>query len=192
MTTEGSEYKPGNGWIETLSGRRFHFQEPDPDAMCIEDIAGAISKLCRYNGHCLRFYSVAEHCVLLAEAAQFQGFSLQTQYDLLMHDAAEAYLCDLPRPIKHQLAEYKAVEAKIERVMALKFCYQLDNPVVKEWDSRIIRDERDQNMSRSGNEWATDVLEPLGVRLGFWDPTIAEAQYLSAYDRLRRSIALGL
>src|SRR5690606_29748913 len=94
-------------WMQTFTGRRFWPLDPRPDEICIEDIAHALSMQCRYAGHCLSFYSVAEHSVLLSQhvAEPFRRWAL-------LHDASEAYLVDVPRPIKGDLSNYRAVEAR--------------------------------------------------------------------------------
>jgi len=88
-------------WIETVSGKKFHFLDPQDDEIDIEDIAYALANLCRFNGHCDRFYSVAEHSVfvssLLPKELQLAG---------LLHDASEAYLPDVASPYKDNIRVY--------------------------------------------------------------------------------------
>src|SRR5580692_700756 len=103
-------------WIQTATGRQFWPMDPRPDEIFIDDIAHALSMLCRFGGHCLRFYSVAEHSVLLSRVAP-QKHKLWA----LLHDASEAYLVDVPRPIKPMLVGYKAAEEKIQRAIAVRF-----------------------------------------------------------------------
>lgn len=172
-------------WIESFSGRRIYYEDPDPDSICIEDIAHSLSMQCRYNGHCIRFASVAEHCVILCEAF---GWGNEDAYALLMHDASEAYLSDLPRPIKYTLDSYLALEAKFDAIIAKKFgVVNANSPVVSNWDRRIVLDERAQNMSRSGNDWnLPGDLTPLGVKLHFWTPGEAEGRFLQNFHRLGR------
>lgn len=103
-------------YIRTFTGiylNPFDIKEEDID---IRDIAHALSLICRFGGHCKKFYSVAEHCIMvsynLPEHLRFEG---------LMHDASEAYLVDMPSPIKEKLPEYKVVETNIMNVVAKKF-----------------------------------------------------------------------
>ena len=82
-------------WIQTMSGVIFYPLDPRPEEIRIEDIAHALSHQCRFAGHCREFYSVAEHSVRVSRELP-QEFMLWG----LLHDASEAYLVDLPRPIK--------------------------------------------------------------------------------------------
>ena len=92
-------------WIQTYTGKQFYPLSPEIDKISIVDIAHALSMKCRYTGHCSDFYSVAEHSVVVS------NFCLP-QYALagLMHDAAEAYLPDVSRPIKPYLTGFKQLE----------------------------------------------------------------------------------
>lgn len=99
-------------WIQTATGGQFWPMDPQPDEIDINDIAHALAMLCRFGGHCLRFYSVAEHSVLLSHA-------VPPEHALwaLLHDATEGYLVDMPRPIKAFLPGYKEAEAGIVRAV---------------------------------------------------------------------------
>src|SRR5689334_25068051 len=85
--------------IMLQSGAWFDFAAPHDSPFTIEDIAHGLANICRYSGQCRRFYSVAEHALLVAETAA--GFELEA----LMHDAAEAFLGDITRPLKQMLPE---------------------------------------------------------------------------------------
>lgn len=103
-------------WIETRKGNKVDVQNPHPDQFDIEDIAYALSNTCRFNGHCSGFLSVAEHSVLVA-----QRLPDELKLAGLLHDAAEAYLGDIPSPIKQFLPDYKHMEKKFEAAIAEKF-----------------------------------------------------------------------
>ena len=167
-------------WMQTATGRRFWPMDPRADDVSIEDIAHALSMLCRFGGHCLKFYSVAEHSVLLSRLAP-------PQYKLwaLLHDAAEAYMVDLPRPLKSSLPEYKVAEAKVMRAISVRFHLHLGCPdEVKALDQAILADEREQNMAESSHPWEQRMPDPLGIKLQFWDPERARAQFLAQFDAL--------
>lgn len=83
------------GFIETFTHKYIHPFEPKPELICLEDIAHALSQQCRFSGHTSRFYSVAEHAWLCSQYAP-----THLAAEALMHDAAEAYLIDIPRPLK--------------------------------------------------------------------------------------------
>jgi hypothetical protein len=165
-------------WMQIATGRAFWPMDPREDEIFIEDIAAALSKLCRYGGHCTRFYSVAEHCILAARAAP-EGLRLPT----LMHDASEAYLSDVIRPVKAHLTNYKTIEANLERAIAGRFGLPWPMPAqVKALDEAMIADERDQAMLPAPMAWSQwNPVPPLGVELQFWSPDRAESEFLVSF-----------
>jgi hypothetical protein len=108
-------YKGASGWILTHSGRRVDPLNLHPEDVDIEDIAYSLSNQCRWSGHCL-WYSVAQHCYLVSLEADEQD-----QLWGLLHDATEAYLVDLPSPIKRQMPEYVAAEHRAMRAICTRF-----------------------------------------------------------------------
>lgn len=132
--------------IQTRYGK-FDPIHPDPKFLDINDIAHALSQLCRYGGHTSQFYSVAQHSILVSSY-------LPQEYCLwgLMHDATEAYLCDLPRPIKmfSKIGEpYREIEQRLMEVIAARFGLSMPIPeIVKHMDNWILLAE------------ARDLLEP--------------------------------
>lgn len=110
-------------WIRTFTGNRFDPLNPDPLFIRILDIAHALSNITRFSGHTSRFYSVAIHSVLVSKILEHQGFDRRTQFEGLMHDASEAYLVDIPKPIKIQpfMQGYRDAERKLEEVLAKRF-----------------------------------------------------------------------
>lgn len=166
-------------WIQTASGRQFWPIDPRPNEVFIDDIAHALSMLCRFGGHCRRFYSVAEHCVLMARAAD-----PRVALWALLHDASEAYLVDVPRPLKPFLVGYDVAEAKIMRAVEFRFNLHLGLPEeVKRMDRAILMDEQLQNMAPAPVKWSTDT-EPLGVQLQFWPPRKARAEFKREFRKL--------
>lgn len=165
-------------WMQTATGKAFWPLDPRSEEIHIEDIAAALSKLCRYGGHCKRFYSVAEHCVLMACVAP-DGFRLSA----LLHDASEAYLSDVIRPIKRHLSQYTVIEAALESAIATRYGIPYPMPAeVKRLDNAIITDEREQNMVTPPVPWQQND-PPLGVTLQFWSPEKAEFEFLAAFRR---------
>lgn len=157
-------------WMQTFTGRQFWPIDPRADEVDIRDIAHALSNCCRYGGHCKRFYSVAEHSVLIARAAP-----PHLKKAALLHDASEAYLVDIPRPIKRSLPEYRAIEARLMQVIAklFDFAWPLAEEI-KDLDRRILMDERDALMSNPPAGWFEEELEPLGVEMIGLSPIAAE------------------
>jgi hypothetical protein len=115
-------------WIQTYSGQKFYPCNPDPEAVRIVDIAHALSMICRFAGNVKTFYSVGQHCVYTAdwllchfESKKGHGLSKNQIRQIallgLLHDAAEAYMGDIPRPVKAQFREAKAIEDRLLRVI---------------------------------------------------------------------------
>lgn len=96
---------PSDNEVETFSGVFVDVGNPDPDTINLEDIAHALSQTCRYGGHCSTFYSVAEHSVFVSIRVERKGGSKYEQLAALHHDDAEAYLGDIPRPMKPLLGD---------------------------------------------------------------------------------------
>jgi len=119
-----SAYSKGD-WIETYTGRQFRPFDPRPEDVCIEDIAHALSLLCRFNGQCRYFYSVGQHSLLCSELAHKRGLGKRMELLMLLHDASEAYVSDVARPIKPFLNNFKDIEHKVQRAI-------LDAFVIKE------------------------------------------------------------
>lgn len=103
-------------WIQTFSGKQFYVMNPTEDMVCLEDIAHALSNVCRFAGHSNDFYSVAEHSIYVSELVDEEH-----QIAALFHDASEAYIADIARPFKPFFNNYKEIEDNIMRVIASKF-----------------------------------------------------------------------
>lgn len=176
-------------WMQTVTGRQFYPLDPRTEDIDPADIAHALSLLCRYNGHVDRFYSVAEHCVLLSQAVS-PGNALWA----LLHDATEAYIGDMVRPLKRHIGQYQMIEARLMFVIAERFSLPGTGLMkgaipdeVKEADSRILLDERTALMSATRHAWEVDGLTPLGVVVHGWQPDQAEREYLSRFAVLAPS-----
>lgn len=170
-------------FIETYTGRAFWPLRPTKDALSIIDIAHALANQCRYSGHVQHFYSVAQHCCLLANWMAENGGSPMDCLQILMHDAPEAYLVDIPRPVKQYMPQYRVWDHAINDVirdwMGWKDLPIL--PIQDELDSRVIVDERAQLMDRARtNDWGHK-MEPLGIQILPWTPTEAERIFLRLY-----------
>lgn len=91
--------------------------KPQPEDINIDDIAHALSLLCRANGHIEWFFSVAQHSINCAREAEARGFTKTVQLAALLHDASEAYLSDITRPVKLQLPGYRVIEENLQEVI---------------------------------------------------------------------------
>lgn len=98
------------GTLNTYTGKRFDPLAPHAEGIDIRDIAHALSLMCRANGHFPTFYSVAQHSICCMKEAEARGYSLRVQLLCLLHDASEAYISDITRPVKRVLADYKEIE----------------------------------------------------------------------------------
>lgn len=108
----GEDVRVGN-WLQTSSNNRFWPLSPRPGEITIQDVAHALSNVCRYGGHCREFYSVAQHSVLVSEnvAEPFQLWGL-------LHDASEAYIGDMISPLKHDKVWAQGFRDAEDRLMA--------------------------------------------------------------------------
>jgi len=139
------------GYIYTYTGKKFYPLEPNSNDIDIVDISHALSMICRFTGHTNRFYSVAHHSYLVSliahniQAPKTSRFErLNLAFEGLMHDATEAYVMDLARPVKHQIPEYIVIENNLYSVIAEKFLLPPTiSKTIKEIDSRILINERD-------------------------------------------------
>jgi len=151
-------------WIETFTGKRVNPIHLDEELIDIVDIAHSLSLQCRFIGHCLVFYSIAEHSILVADLVSkgldwADGHSPEdnrTCLAALLHDAAEAYVGDIARPIKHDNAfKYaREIEQQILGKIMLKYnCTGADWQLIKKADNIMLATEAKYNMADSGKGW---------------------------------------
>jgi hypothetical protein len=168
-------------WIMSFTGRHVTPLQPTTDMLCIEDIAHHLSHEARYNGATREFYSVAEHSVrvswLVPKAYALEG---------LLHDASEAYLKDIPAPLKRQdaFAEYREAEERLGLCVAAKFgLYTWESAAVKHWDKVLGATER-RDIMRNDEAWVAPTPPwPNGTVMP-WSADDARAMYLRRYADL--------
>jgi len=175
------EEKRKGTYICTYTGKRFYPLDPRPEDVNINDILHALSNQCRFAGHCTTFYSVAQHCVLVSLMCP-PGDALWG----LLHDASEAYLVDVPSPLK-KMAEfeaYRTAEKKLLEVICDVFELPHEEPpAVKIVDKRMLATEaRDLTMTE-GRGWITEA-EPYDFHIKAWTPEYARAKYISRLHEL--------
>ena len=154
-------------WCETYTGRHFWPLDPKPEEVSIDDIAHALSLTCRYNGHCKYLYSVGQHSILCVILARINRFNPRIQLLALLHDAAEAYVSDVTRPIKPYLKGYQEMEDRIHRTILCALdipgAYPVEADCVNEIDNEMLATEAKILMpcvgwSNLGYEPRTDIL----------------------------------
>jgi len=137
-------------WIGTFTGGRFYPMGPDPDRLSIVDIAHSLGNMCRYTGHCSPFWSVAAHSIEVSHRVeravrkQFDDDRIVAEFAMtgLLHDAGEAYLVDIPRPIKPLFLNYKQWSDALDESVAERFGIIFPHPnVVKEIDTAMLTAE---------------------------------------------------
>lgn len=172
-------------WIQTYSGVQFWPLDARPEEVRIEDIAHALSNLCRFGGHTNTFYSVAQHCCLVA-----QHCPPEHRFAGLLHDATEAYLVDVPSPIKQFLVGYKDIEAGLARVIGERFgvCLEPLPPDVHEQDARALWTEKRDIKGPQPARWGIPEMEPYPTHIQTWTPAYAEKAFLRMFAGLRTSV----
>jgi hypothetical protein len=148
---------PKNYEVETFSGFFVDTSDPKPATIHLVDIAHALSQTCRYGGHCQRFYSVAEHAVFVSQRVKRKGGSIAAQMAALHHDDAEAYLGDIPRPLKPLLGEaYEDLTNKMDCaiMVALQLpSFTLYKRAIKEADNWSLFVEAKYLLPSQGKGW---------------------------------------
>lgn len=170
-------------WLQTFTGRQFWPLDPRADEVWIEDIAHALGNLCRFGGHCDNFYSVAEHSVYVSYVVPEEIALIG-----LLHDAAEAYLVDVPRPIKRHLADYFIIEGRLETAIAERFGFDhrlIADPRIKEADNRVMVTEKEQIMKQPPAQWYDPGVGPVqDLRIACWAPGQAREAFLRRFVEL--------
>ena len=171
-------------WILTHTGKRFDLFEPDVDMIDPRDIAHSLAHLCRFNGHTREFYSVAQHSCLVADL-------VPTEHKLaaLLHDATEAYLGDMTRPLKEWMPYYRGFEDVIWGRVCERFGLEIDLPAsVRQADLIALATERRDMMPPDPAIWDCLVgIEPAPERIRPWSPTEARLTY---HQRLMDQLAI--
>jgi hypothetical protein len=170
-------------WITTATGCRVDYTLVRPDDIDIEDIATALSRECRYAGHCKHFYSVAQHSVLVSRLVP-EELALEG----LLHDAAEAYLKDLPSPLKALLPDYREMEARFDMAIRKRFgLSEKPSLEVKQAHLVLLATERRDLLPDVIDPWpCISGIKPMTKRIWPLSPEMAREQFLDRYKWLTR------
>lgn len=175
---DNQEWYEKNPYITTFTGKKFYFLAPTPDMVDLEDIAHALSNLCRFGGHTKKFYSVAQHSYLVSAQCNPENALAG-----LLHDATEAYLVDIPKPIKGFLTNYVEIENNLYKAIAAKFKLPAELPAdVHEADTRMLFTEKEQLCADVDWGWK---VSPYNFDVtDCWEPEVAKMLFLLRAKRL--------
>jgi len=178
------------GSITTYTNKTFTPSDPQPSSLCIEDIAHALSLLCRGNGHCSSFYSVGQHCLACAREAAARGYSPSVVLMALLHDASECYLSDVPHPYKAAMPEYVREEDKIMALIYAKFLGSQptaeEAAQVKAIDRALMYSDLEALLHGGHQAEADTLLLPVDYTVRSF--AAVEQEYLAAYNRLKKVV----
>lgn len=156
-------------WSDTYTGR-FYPLTPRPEDIHIRDIAQGLGNICRFTGQCRTFFSVAQHSILVALLCP-----VEDRLWGLLHDAAEAYIADVSRPVKYlaEMQPYRNRERLIQSVIARRFGLSMPiPPTVKKADNILLATEARDLTRNGGRDWQLEE-KPMDERIVPWSPDAA-------------------
>lgn len=170
-------------YIHTYYGIKYRHIDPHPEDVYIEDIAHALSNLCRFSGHLAYFYSVGEHCVRVSYKC-----NPEDALEGLLHDASEAYCVDVPRPLKRApgMEIYRFYENKTSEAIERRFGLKPEPQSVKDSDLRMLATEK-RDLFREDSAWAVnkgEFAQPYPDKIEPWSPEEAKTRFLMRYYEL--------
>ena len=177
-------------WQQTASGNAFFLLQPDHHEVSINDLATSLSNQCRYNGHVLEFYSVAQHATLMSLWMEEDGYPLETCFAALHHDSAEAYTGDIIAQVKWAIPEFKQLEDRVEgavnQALGIKWTDEVHKSV-KEYDFIALATEvRDVLASNKTNYSWGDLPKPRLAKIHPIDPEGAREFFISRHRSLEQ------
>lgn len=173
--------------ILTQSGHYFDYVDVQSNVVTIADVAGGLSKECRFGSQCPTFYSVAQHSVVVTHVVQELGGSLEEQRQALLHDASEAFMKDMPTPLKKMLPGYYEIEERVQRDLMRRFAVTCElTDLVKRADLIALAIEK-RDLYDNSDAWlvldGVEVPPGLGI-VGALLPDDARYQWNCEYWRL--------
>lgn len=169
--------------IQTRSGKDFDLIDPSKNEFTVEDVAHALSNICRYCGHVSEFYSVAQHSVMVSKL-------VEPKYALmgLLHDASEAFVGDVAKPLKELLPDYKQVEARIEEFVLSRFGIDAHHmpASIKTADlTALVTEQRDLMHGPDPELMKRYHVQPLEEKIVPLSPKEAKELFLERYREIR-------
>ncbi|WP_160012416.1 hypothetical protein [Rhizobium sp. 18055] len=166
--------------IMLASGNWFDLLDPWNSEFSIEDIAQGLANICRYSGQCNSFYSVAEHSIHVSDTVE------EFKLEALLHDAAEAFLGDITRPLKQLLPQYQEIEKSVEDAIFSRFGLEKSSKsVIKAADLRVLATEQSQLMPVGTDYWAAGSgIQRADIRIEFLSPSAARDRFMAKYTML--------
>ena len=180
-------------WFTTYTGIKYYLTDPHWDDVNIIDIAHALSNVARFGGHTKVHYSVGQHSDLCRQMAhQMQPENYMLQMHMLLHDASEAYIGDVVRPLKVSQPDYLKLEDNTMQVIyyALGFPYPTEDelPTIKHIDNAVLLAEARDLICGGGKDWDMVKGEAWGERVYPWAPMVTESNFLNSYYLLKEKL----
>lgn len=173
-------------WLQTFTGLQFWPLDPRVDQINIEDIAHALSLKCRFAGHCICFYSVAEHSYRVANVIKtLTSNDPKLTLTALLHDAAEAYTADVVRPVKKFIKQFGKIEHNLEKVISERFNLIFPFPETIKWaDTILLATESRDLMCSPPKPWNFNNIKPIEKKIIPWSWDKAEKKFLEMYNEI--------
>lgn len=177
-------FNPQAAWVQTYSGKRFTPTEPVASNILIQDIAHSLSMQCRFTSHTNFFYSVGQHSVLVSYLCD-----MADALEGLLHDASEAYLVDIPAPLKRsgKFDAYIGFESVMAKAVDERFGLKPEPESVKLADKRILACEARDLMSPVRHDWIYPY-EPMPLYIKPVGPAEAKQMFLKRFYELAKTL----
>ncbi|SMB87803.1 hypothetical protein SAMN05660772_02742 [Pasteurella testudinis DSM 23072] len=181
-----------NNWIKTYSHKHIDYTAPDPNQICITDIAHHLSLENRFMGQSEAPYSVANHLLFCLAIAEHLGYPPYLCLRVLMHDFAEAYVKDVPTPLKRLLPDFMAIEARFEQAIEVRYglpeISDTEKDLVKRVDLIALKMEKEALLSNE-SDWAQlEGVTTVPIPLKVLSPKTAEAELKQAFHRAYEAV----
>jgi hypothetical protein len=177
--SENRAESDAGSYILTRSGGSFDYTNPDSSTYTLEDIAHALSHIPRFCGHTRQFYSVAQHSYMVAYLVPESN-----QRAALLHDASEAFMCDIPSPLKALLPDYKVIEKRVQDSIYRKFSVTPEPISILHADLQMLATEKMDLMPPDQRPWPIlKNISRISAPIVPWTPIYARVAFLAAWNR---------